>query len=153
MIIAESYAGGETVSAVARRHGLTAQQLFGWRRAALRGADGSQENGSTFAPVVVEAARSCAGLPVAPNAGGAPVIEVLIGAATVRIPPGTDAATLAAVLRAMRRRYDCRSRRHAGAGGHQAGGLPPRRRQSRCAGARAAQARSVLWDDLILLRA
>src|SRR5437867_11284719 len=33
-IINESYADGETVSAVARRHGLTPQQLFGWRRAA-----------------------------------------------------------------------------------------------------------------------
>src|SRR5438067_9698868 len=32
-IINESYADGETVSAVARRHGLTPQQLFGWRRA------------------------------------------------------------------------------------------------------------------------
>jgi transposase len=29
-IIAESYECGETVSAVARRHGLTPQQLFGW---------------------------------------------------------------------------------------------------------------------------
>jgi len=33
-IIAESYAGGDTVSGVARRHGLTASQLFAWRRAA-----------------------------------------------------------------------------------------------------------------------
>ena len=30
-IVAESYESGETVSAVARRHGLTPQQLFGWR--------------------------------------------------------------------------------------------------------------------------
>src|SRR6266446_643167 len=37
-IIAESYETGETVSAVARRHGLTPQQLFGWRRVALRRA-------------------------------------------------------------------------------------------------------------------
>jgi transposase len=33
-IVAESYESGETVSAVARRHGLTPQQLFGWRRTA-----------------------------------------------------------------------------------------------------------------------
>ena len=31
-IIAESCAEGETVCAVARRHGLTPQQLFTWRR-------------------------------------------------------------------------------------------------------------------------
>ena len=33
-IVSESDAAAETVSAVARRHGLTPQQLFGWRRAA-----------------------------------------------------------------------------------------------------------------------
>ena len=35
-IIAESYDAGETVCAVARRHGLTPQQLFAWRRLARR---------------------------------------------------------------------------------------------------------------------
>jgi len=30
------------------------------------------------------------------------VIEIVIGAATVRVPPGTDAATLRAVLRAVK---------------------------------------------------
>ena len=50
-----SYEGGETVSAVARRHGLTAQQLF---RLAAGGAATSRggENGSAFTPVIVEAA-------------------------------------------------------------------------------------------------
>ena len=37
-ILAESYESGEKVSAVARRHGLTPQQLFGWRREARRRA-------------------------------------------------------------------------------------------------------------------
>src|ERR1700681_491364 len=37
-IIAESYGAGETVCAVARRHGLTPQQLFAWRRLARRSA-------------------------------------------------------------------------------------------------------------------
>ena len=37
-IVAESYAAGETVSAVARRHGLTPQQLFTWRRLARQAA-------------------------------------------------------------------------------------------------------------------
>jgi transposase len=31
-IVAEIVASGESVSAVARRHGLSPQQLFGWRR-------------------------------------------------------------------------------------------------------------------------
>ena len=41
------------MSAVARRHGLTPQQLFGWRRVAQR--RGEAENGAAFAPVIVEA--------------------------------------------------------------------------------------------------
>jgi transposase len=41
-IVAESYESGETVSAVARRHRLTPQQLFGWRRVAQRRARSSE---------------------------------------------------------------------------------------------------------------
>lgn len=35
-IVAESYAEGESVCGVARRHGLTSQQLFTWRRLARK---------------------------------------------------------------------------------------------------------------------
>ena len=59
-IVAESYESGETVSAVARRHGLTPQQLFGWRRVARRATRKRAENGAAFAPVIVEAAAPCA---------------------------------------------------------------------------------------------
>ena len=48
-IIAESHVQGETVSAVARRHGMTAQQLFAWRRASRRKSDEA-----LFVPLVVE---------------------------------------------------------------------------------------------------
>ena len=34
-IVEESYTDGNSVSGVARRHGLTPQQLFGWRRLAM----------------------------------------------------------------------------------------------------------------------
>ena len=45
----------------------------------------------------------CADAPMAPaRPGGAPMIEIVLGAATVRIRPGIDAATLTTVLRAMR---------------------------------------------------
>lgn len=103
-IVAESYAGGETVSAVARRHGLTPQQLFGWRRdARWRVEDGAGENGSAFAPVLVEAAPPCSVVLAGPaRPGGLPWIEIVLGPATVRIPIGTDAATLQTVLRAVK---------------------------------------------------
>src|ERR1700682_2499170 len=99
-IVSESYGAGETVPAVARRHGLTPQQLFGWRRAAGRSAaPGRGELGPAFAPVIVEGAPSRASV-VQPSAGSA--IEIVIGAATVRVPPGADVATLQAVLCAVK---------------------------------------------------
>ena len=103
-IVAESFADGETVSAVARRHGLTPQQLFGWRRAARQQTEGDAgENRAGFTPVIVEAPRSHADGPIAPAwPGGSAKIEIVIGAATVRVPPGIDAVTLATVLRAVR---------------------------------------------------
>ena len=44
-IVAESYESDEKVSAVARRHGLTPQQLFGWRPDARRRGGGRQRIG------------------------------------------------------------------------------------------------------------
>jgi transposase len=52
-IIAESYGAGETVCAVARRHGLTPQQLFAWRRLARRSGSVLP---AMFVPAVVEPA-------------------------------------------------------------------------------------------------
>jgi len=50
-IIAESCGAGDTVCAVARRHGLTPQQPFAWRRLARQSAMASS---TMFVPVVVE---------------------------------------------------------------------------------------------------
>jgi len=99
-IIAESYDGGETVSAVARRYALTPQQLFAWRRNARRQTPG--ESGASrlgFAPVVVEAAGVAKASEV--RLCGSAAIEIAIGAAKVRVPCGADAATLTMVLRVL----------------------------------------------------
>jgi transposase len=53
-IVAESYGAGDTVCAVARRHGLTPQQLFAWRRLARRSALAAPP---MFVPAVVETAE------------------------------------------------------------------------------------------------
>jgi transposase len=108
-ILAESYESGEKVSAVARRHGLTPQQLFGWRREAGRRArrqardDKGDMNGAAFAPVLVESALPSPEAAIAPHrCGGTAVIEIVIGAATVRVSPGIDFATLTTALRAVK---------------------------------------------------
>ena len=99
-IVSETYETGETVSAVARRHGLTPQQLFGWRRNARpRVGKPACESRAVFAPVVVDAARPCAAVPIARTHT---VIEIVIGSATVRIPAGIDAVTLQTVLCAVK---------------------------------------------------
>jgi transposase len=89
-IVAESFESGETVSAVARRYDLTPQQLFGWRRSA-RGRPKASD--ATFAPVIVDGA-----LPIT----GGHLVEIVMGAAIVRVSAGVDTATLTRVLRALR---------------------------------------------------
>lgn len=97
MIVAESYAGGETVCAVARRHGLTPQQLFTWRRLARQAGT---EAVATFVPAVL------AGSPTVTKRdqrrSAAATIEVEIAGVVVRVADGADAATVAAVIRALK---------------------------------------------------
>jgi transposase len=101
-IVAESYAGSEPVSAVARRHGLTSQQLFGWRRHARRGAEAAAgAAGVAFAPVIVERAQSYRSA-ARPAATDAAAIEIVIGTSIVRVPLGNDITTLHAVLHAVK---------------------------------------------------
>jgi transposase len=104
-IVAETYAPEASVSAVARRHGLTPQQLFAWRRASRErsgAGTGGAEPGFAFASVVVAAPplSASAARPLArPDIR---MIEIAIGAMTVRVPPGADVATLLAVLDAVK---------------------------------------------------
>jgi transposase len=96
-IVAECDEIGASVSAVARRHGLTPQQLFGWRRDGRRQAEQARIDGPAFARVIVES-----GAPISPARRKSRPIEVVIGAATVRVLPGADTETLETVLRAVK---------------------------------------------------
>ncbi len=108
-IVVESLALGVNVSAIARRHDINPQQLFGWRRTfraqaeALIEAGKSQALPNHFTPVVTEVPPASTGsaYPVA----AAPVessIEISIGGALVRIRGAADARTLSAVLKALK---------------------------------------------------
>jgi transposase len=107
-VVAEIESSGESVSGVARRHGLSPQQLFGWRRQ-VREAQAviSKDNEVRFVPAVVDAAppggsehlRRKARHRAEPLVG---TIEVAIDGVTVRIGAGAPADTIAAVLRALK---------------------------------------------------
>jgi len=115
-IVVESLEPGANVSEVARRNGLSPQQLFAWRREAdatpqphRKAAPQAQppeisEAAPVFAPVVIAAPASP--LPSAPSqrhAAEPGTIEIAIGGAVVRIIGQVETSMLTAVLRAVRK--------------------------------------------------
>jgi transposase len=103
-IVAEIATSGDSVCAVARRHGLSPQQLFGWRRQ-LRGAGSSEADGLQFVPAVVDAESSAVPRRRAPRGkvdAGAGTIEVEVDGVTIRVGRGADAETLMVVLRVLK---------------------------------------------------
>jgi transposase len=94
-VVAESYAPGAVVSAVARRWQIAPQQLFTWRREARAASLEARRGEAAFVPIVAEP-------PAAEVAAAEAVVEVVLGGAVVRVSPGVDPALLRAVLRAVR---------------------------------------------------
>jgi transposase len=106
-IVAESLAPGVVVSEVARRHDLLPQQVFAWRHQARQGRLVLPAEELSFVPVVATAdmsSPSATSLEVPTAVSGVPsgTIEVALGGAVVRVPPGVDGRLLAKVLRAVR---------------------------------------------------
>ena len=108
-IVQESRQPGAVVSEVARRHGLSPQQLFGWRREA-RGdlADGGDDacglprpTATPFVPIVVSTAADHPD-DVADIAAGGGQIEIAIAGVLIRLRGGFDARMLSVVLQAVR---------------------------------------------------
>jgi transposase len=108
-VVEETLAPGAVVSEVARRHDLTPQQVFTWRRQARKVAPPPTESEApTFVPAVVETAlpsrparrRLRQQTPLVDRTFGS--IEVEIEGVTVRIGYGADTKTIAAVLRALK---------------------------------------------------
>jgi transposase len=112
-IVAESLAEGAVVSEVARRHGLSPQQLFGWRarlRDAVKNSAPMSDATPSFVPAIVEneppcaAAAALAATVVAMGtAGSDPAsIEIAFGGVIVRVRGEADPRALTTVLRALR---------------------------------------------------
>lgn len=108
-IIEETLVPGAVVSEIARRHGLSPQQLFGWRRQVRQPASASTEtSGPLFVPALVEATlperavRRRGRNRALDEDRVAGIIEVEIGSVTVRVGRGADARTVTAVIRALK---------------------------------------------------
>ena len=105
-IVEETLVPGARVSEVARRWQVCSQQVFGWRGAARQDmttmlARTAKPVTPDFVPIVSEAVLAA---PVPPAAASAaPVIEVKLAGAVVRVVSNVDdVARLTAVLRAVR---------------------------------------------------
>src|SRR5262245_4437276 len=66
-IVSESHDGRRQVSATARRNGLSASQLFTWRRLAREGRLVEVDNGAMFAQAVISCEPSTSGRPSFPE--------------------------------------------------------------------------------------
>ena len=87
-IVAESYRTGESVSGVARRHGVHSSVLFRWRRRYRKPVN----TGAGFVPVVVE-------VPEEATAGATGRIEIVLGGdVRVVVDATVHAPALARVL-------------------------------------------------------
>jgi len=97
-IVEEAMMPGANVSAVARMHGVSPQQVFAWRRKAIGlgaitvASDCAAVAAQSFAPVEVGGA-------VGAGAGG---LEIVIGDATIRVGSDVARALLVEVIRAVR---------------------------------------------------
>jgi transposase len=91
-VVAESLDPATTASAVARRHGLHASQLFVWRQQLAAPA---AHKAPAFVPVLVAGDD-----PALAEAAGR--IEIALGSAVVRVGADVDAAALRRVLEVVR---------------------------------------------------
>ena len=116
-IVAESYDGRRQVSATARRNGLSASQLFTWRRLAREGCLVAADDGATFAQVMISCEPSTSSPPLPERLEAAenpPPLSCPIGAPgrmeivlthgrRVIVDHGVDTAALARVVAVLER--------------------------------------------------
>ena len=104
-IVAESFEDGVRACHVARRHGLTPQQLFTWRREARRKA-GAEINAPPFVPAIVEGpsapARPSTQVESEAAAARPPIIELDLDGSSVWIWRGAETTMVTAIIGALK---------------------------------------------------
>jgi transposase len=112
-IVAEIVASGASVCSIARRHGLSPQQLFGWRRQLREAAAGQTDSEEVqFVPAVVDAVvpasapgrdlsqeRKALRCKLRPDAG---IIEIEVDGITIRAGRGADTTMIASIVQALK---------------------------------------------------
>jgi transposase len=105
-IIAENDGPGTSISAVARRNGLSASQLFTWRRLVRQARRHDDQRPLQFVPDVMsvdpQEPMSAELSPELRERCGGHSIEVEIAGATVRVAQGASTTQIAAVIRALK---------------------------------------------------
>ncbi len=107
-IVAASFEAGASVSLVARRYDVNANQVFRWRQMYRAGAMAARDMGGiALVPVTV---MSNSGVVGATSSGRVSSIEIeLVGGYRIRVDAQVDAAALRRVLDVLERRDVCRS--------------------------------------------
>jgi transposase len=101
-IVAASFAPGGSVSAVARRYDVNANQVFGWRKLYRDGVLApANPTGPSLVPVTVTAAQGDDALPAS---RAAETIEIELAGYRVRVGSGVDGKALRRVLDLLERR-------------------------------------------------
>jgi transposase len=98
-IVAESYAPGASVSAVARRHDISPSLLFLWRRQTTRAKVAERGAGDVPAGFVPVAITCCGGK--LPSCEEQAAIEIEVGAVRIRVRGTVDRRALCEVLAAV----------------------------------------------------
>ena len=91
-IVAKAMMPGVNVSALARAHGLSPQQLFGWRRKARAQARALSGDPSFAVVALAEEEKRV----------GDGTVELVVGDVTVRVGPDVSAARVMVIVRAIR---------------------------------------------------
>lgn len=112
-IVSESYSGVDKVSRIARRHGLSPQQLFTWRREARQASLSPSFAAVALAPqeappAVAQPTTLPGTLAIARSSRRKKIgtamtmMEIEAGGIKVRVLRGADSTTVAAIVRALK---------------------------------------------------
>ena len=113
-VVGETLVPGAVVSEIARRHGLTPQQVFTWRRQA-RQLSSTQADELQFVPAVVDAERPTAAvdperrvvrckpkLDSRARRCDPGIIEIEVDGITIRASRGADSTMIASIVQALK---------------------------------------------------